>query len=215
MVKKVGQGNNNQYPKKTLPETNGSSFNLKDELIKELPKEFWQQITAAQKSSLPKPKSEIRPGQTISFKEPAQPSLQESHQKQVHLQEKLDFQRRINLTETSLRLKDRQKTEAKINLIREEIKTITSNMAQMGRQVKEMEISAQANITQPTRYQLNFLELLLEFLKDLREKIEEGNTWLTAFQKKSNKKNYFWNQVKKSGTRFLLSSDRTPATQTG
>jgi hypothetical protein len=218
MAKKVvNQGSGSQYPNKALPETdNSSSFNLKDELVKEWPAKVWRQISTSSKKGLA-PEGEIKPGQEIIFKNSIQENtLPEARQEQDnYFQEKIDFQRRINLNEASLKLKDRQETTAKINLIREEIKAIADNTTQINSQIKEIETSSQANINQPSQYQLNFLELLLEFLKDLREKVEEGNSWLAAFQKRSSKKNYFWGQVKKSGAKFLLSSDRTPATQTG
>ncbi|MDD3531995.1 MAG: DUF5660 domain-containing protein [Candidatus Shapirobacteria bacterium] len=212
MAKKVVQGNNNQSPKKSSSERDQSGLNLKDELTKELPQEFWNQITA-------KPKQdphfgEILPGQTVRPEE-QKPQAARDYEQLVHLQEKTNFQRRINLTEASLRLKDSQETGAKINQIKEQIKAIADNIGQINHQVEAIKTRAEENTPQEGRYQLGFLELLLSFLKDLRERVEEGNTWLAAFQKKTSKRNYFWNQVKKSGSKFLLSSDRTPATQTG
>lgn len=213
MAKKVAQGNNNQSPKKSSSERDQSGLNLKDELLKNLPQEFLAQLTAKKNTS-----GEIRPGQTIK---PDQQEPQEikDYQQLIRQQEaakqKIDFQRRINLAEGSLRLKDSQETSAKINQIKEQIKAIADNMSQINHQVEAIETTAKENTPQESRYQLSFLELLLSFLKDLRERVEEGNTWLAAFQKKTSKRNYFWGQVKKSGSKFLLSSDRTPATQTG
>ncbi len=206
MAKKVAQGNNNQPQKKSSSEMDRAGLNLKNEITKELPKEFWKQI-AAQKANH---QAEIYPGQTIKPQEKT-----ETPQQQINHQERFYFKQRHNLTETSLKIKNQQETAIKISQIREEIKTITTNMSQISRQVEEIDTVAQKNIPQESQYQLNFLELLLTFLGDLRERVEEGNTWLTTFQKRSQKKGYFWNQVKKSGTKFLLSADRTPATQTG
>ncbi|MDD3679484.1 MAG: DUF5660 domain-containing protein [Candidatus Shapirobacteria bacterium] len=214
MIKKVARGNSQSQKKPSLEGDNVGGLNsLKEELAEEFPKEFWEQITSPRKTTVLQNSQreggrEIRPGQTIN---PEQ-AIQEN---QNRYQEKINFQKKINLTEVSLRQKDRQKTFLKIEAIRKEISAIAATMAQVNRQVKEIEIAAQDNITQPNRYLVNFLELLLTFLKDLKERVEEGNTWLTAFQKRNKKKNYFWGQVKKSGTRFMLSSDRTPATQAG
>jgi hypothetical protein len=206
MAKKVAQGNNNQSQKKSSSERDQSGLNLKRELTKEFPKEFWDQITAQRTNN----QAEIHPGQTIKPQETA-----ENLQQQIDRREKTNFKQRTNFVETSLKLKDNQEMAIKIKKIREEIKIIADNMSQMNCQAEEISTTAQENIPQESQYQLNFLELLLTFLKDLREKVEEGNTWLTAFQKRSQKKGHFWNQVKKSGTKFLLSADRTPATQTG
>lgn len=217
MAKKVNQGNGSQYPNKTFPETDNNHLpSPKDELVKEWPAEIWRQISTSSPKN-PTLKREIKPGQTISPEDSTQRStLPETQLEQNHyFRQELGFQRRINLTEASLRLKDRQETANKINSIREEIKAIANSLTQINSQVEEIETVSQANINQPSQYQLNFLELLLEFLKDLREKVEEGSSWLAAFQKRNHKRNFFWGQVKKSGAKFLLSSDRTPATQTG
>ncbi|KUK78896.1 MAG: hypothetical protein XD95_0720 [Microgenomates bacterium 39_7] len=213
MAKKVAQGNNNQSAQKSSSERDQSGLNLKDELVKNLPQEFLAQITAKKNFS-----GEIRPGQTIKPDEQESQEIKDYQQlirQQEIAKQKIDFQRRVNFTETSLKLKDSRETNIKINQIKEQIKAIADNMSQINHQVETIETAAEENIPQRSRYQLNFLELLLSFLKDLRERVEEGNTWLIAFQKKTNKKSYFWGQVKKSGSKFLLSSDRTPATQTG
>ncbi|MGI6278532.1 MAG: DUF5660 family protein [Patescibacteria group bacterium] len=206
MAKKVAQGNNNHPQKKSSSERDWAGLNLKDEITKEFPREFWEQITVQKTNH----QAEIYPGQTIRPQEKT-----ETPQQQINHQERLHFKQRHNLAETSLKIKNRQETTTKINQIREEIKTIAANMNQINRQVEEIDAVAQENVPQESQYQLNFLELLLTFLNDLRERVEEGNTWLTTFQKRSQKKGRFWNQVKKSGTKFLLSADRTPATQTG
>jgi hypothetical protein len=210
VTKKVVAGNNSQSQKKSSSERDQSGLNLKDELAKQFPQEFLNQITAKQ-SAHP---GEIHPGQTIKPEEQRTPGTTE-YEQLARYQQKIDFQRRVNLNETSLKLKDNQETSAKINQIKEQIKAIANSMNQINHQVEVIETKAQENIPQESQYQLNFLELLLAFLKDLKERVEEGNTWLAAFQKKTSKRNYFWGQVKKSGSKFLLSSDRTPATQTG
>ncbi len=210
VTKGVVAGNNSQSQKKSSSERDQSGLNLKDELVKHFPQEFLNQI-AAKQSAHP---GEIHPGQTIKPEEQKTPGTTD-YEQLARYQEKIDFQRRVNLTEASLRLKDNQETSAKINQIKEQIGAIANSMNQMNHQVEAIETRAKENVPQESQYQFSFLELLLAFLKDLKERVEEGNTWLTTFQKKTNKRNYFWDQVKKSGSKFLLASDRTPATQTG
>ncbi len=214
MTKKVFRDNSQFKGKSSSSEIGQTGPNLTGELAKEIPQEFWNQITGSVSTKNKSGLEEIYPGQTVNLNK-TEPVKEEQEQFNQSYQRKIEFQRRINLNEINQRLNESQEIAAKINLIRDEISLIVANMTQISQQVAEIKVSTQENIPQPGKYHLSFLELLLGFLYDLRERVEEGCTWLAAFQKKEQKRGYFWGQVKKSGTKFLLSSDRTPATQTG
>jgi len=64
-------------------------------------------------------------------------------------------------------------------------------------------------------YYLIFFEWLIGVLKHLRMKMDEGATWLEAFNARGKKKQGYWQKFKKQGTTFGLSNERTLATQTG
>ena len=64
-------------------------------------------------------------------------------------------------------------------------------------------------------YYVHFLEWLLNTVKQLRMKIEDGRAWLETFAKRKKKKLGYWKMYKKHGTTFGLSHERTIATQTG
>jgi len=59
---------------------------------------------------------------------------------------------------------------------------------------------------QPGVYHIVFFQKVLEFLTSFRKKIEEAATWLSATNKRAEKKNY-WSMYKKKGSSFLLSPD--------
>ena len=66
----------------------------------------------------------------------------------------------------------------------------------------------------PGVYYILFFEWLISLVSQLRAKVEEGKTWLTAMTTKKKKVGY-WKMYKKHGTTFGLSNERTLATQSG
>jgi len=173
---------------------------LKNE-VHEIPQEILKQITDQKNNG-----GELRPGETIN--------PQEQKDKKVFNQEPTVIRYYQGQLEKEKLLQKQEKQEVKIRIqaLREEIIKISQSVQELK---KEAAITIIQEDPDPGKYHLNFLENLLQFLVSLRQKIEEGNTWLSAFNQRSKKRNYFWGQVKKSGAKFLLSSDRTPATQTG
>jgi len=169
--------------------------------VYEISQEILRQITGQKNSG-----GEIRPGETISPQEqknkptPNQESVVNKYYRGQLEKEKL------------LRKQEKQEVKIRIQALREEIIKISQSVQQLK---KEADIAIIQETPDPGEYHLNFLENLIQFLISLRQKIEEGDTWLSAFNQRSKKRNYFWKQVKKSGAKFLLSSDRTPATQMG
>jgi len=158
----------------------------------QIPQEILKQVIGQGNS-----RGEIRPGETIN--------PQEQKNKKVPNQERLE-------EEKLLRKQEKQEVKIRIQALREEIVKISQSVQELE---KEAAIAIIQETPDPGEYHLNFLENLLQFLISLREKIEEGDTWLSTFNQRSKRRNYFWGQVKKSGAKFLLSSDRTPATQMG
>ena len=66
----------------------------------------------------------------------------------------------------------------------------------------------------PGIYHVRFLEWVLKMLRELRKKVAESRTWFAAVQGKRQKMG-FWGKVKKHGTSFMLSGERTASTQSG
>jgi hypothetical protein len=205
MTKKVSLGQNNQLSQNPSSEKDAIPVTLQNELFNQLPEELWQQLSAHHQSNKSR---QILPGQELNPQKATEnfPQL---------ISEQTEFRFQNNLGEISLKLRDQQETNQQIKLIRTEIETIANQINQINQQAEEIKIEADKNIPQESKYQFSFLARLLEFLQDIRQRVEEGNVWLVTFQKKNQKRNYFWNQTKKSGAKFMLASDRTPATQIG
>jgi len=93
-----------------------------------------------------------------------------------------------------------------------EIKKLSS--AQKELEVEFREVAVEQRIVSPGKYHLNFFEWLLSIIRLARMKIEDSGAWLSAFQSKKAKRQY-WAMFKKHGTTFGLSNERVVATQTG
>lgn len=108
---------------------------------------------------------------------------------------------------------EQQQTERQIKAIQEELRKVVEETEELSQEVKRVAIEA---VVEPGVYHLNFLERIWQLIKFLRKKIQESRHWLAewnAYCKK--KRNYYWIQVRQSGTKFMLSSERYMATQAG
>lgn len=108
----------------------------------------------------------------------------------------------------------RREEEIKIQIkaLREEIKKLikaTEGVAQ------ETEKVAMEEIVSPGVYHLNFFEKIRKLLSLARKRIEESQTWLSLWKSRAKRRNYYWAQVRKSGTKYMLSQERYMATQMG
>jgi len=133
-------------------------------------------------------------------------------EKEIRGEERRFYERR-RAQEKILWTAEQQKTALQIETIQEELKKLVNETEGLSREIKTAAVQA---IVEPGVYHLNFLERLLELIKLIRKKIQESKTWLAEWNTYCKKKrNYYWVQVKKSGTKFMLSSERYMATQAG
>jgi len=105
-----------------------------------------------------------------------------------------------------------QEIKTKVTILQEEVMKLTKASYNLEKQAG---ISAAHAPTQPGVYHENFFEKLIIFIRSLTKKIENASVWLATQNAKSKKKPYYWAQVGKSGSRFMLSEERYMATQAG
>lgn len=182
---------------------------LKRTLREELTQNFPTEIAAQIQGGKPAPQ-EILPGQSIN---PAEKESQEQKRPFIpsFYQEKSPFILKESATEIE--------TKISIQSLRQEIQKESKRVEEAAVNLSQELASsvAEENLFphQASQEHLSFLENLLKTLRVFREKIEDSQVWLAASSQRQSRRNFFWGQVKKSGSKFLLSSDRTPATQTG
>ena len=116
----------------------------------------------------------------------------------IHRQEHLIFTRK------------HQEEQLKIKTLQEELKELIESVKNLDNQIEKT--VAQIPV-EPGVYHLNFFEKLRQFIYLLRKRVEEANSWLEVFNKRTAKG--YWARFRKSGTQWSLSSERYVATSVG
>lgn len=176
----------------------GMGDSLTQDIVEGLPSTAIDQLTGRKKSGT------LKPNETLSLEK-----SQEQERRKRQLNRELF---RVHQEERLVFKQTEQKTQLQIQAIREELKKLAESTKEL---VKEVEIAAKAAPVEPGVYHLNFLERLKQTIILFRKRIEESASWLALFNQRKKKRGYYWNQFKKSGTKFMLSQERYMATQAG
>lgn len=180
---------------KDLGSNTGKS--LGNDLIKETGTEFMRQLFGL----APKTKfsGELEKGQSL---EPNKVFTGE-YKEQEKLKKQIRFERRI-LEEQKAEIEKKDKElRIRLHAISQEIKAVVMSTPKLAKQV---EIASLTASSAPGIYHVMFLEKILEFLKSFKKNIESASAWLTATNKKANKRN-FWNQYKVQKGQALLNPE--------
>jgi hypothetical protein len=96
-----------------------------------------------------------------------------------------------------------------MNQIRQEIEAVKKADATLMSQVQEAERVSIENITEDQGvYNVRFLQLIVSFLRTVRQKIGESSTWFDALKSKKKKRgSLFAHLSKKKGTQYSLSQE--------
>lgn len=133
--------------------------------------------------------------------------LEKKYQRQIGQQIEI-----VKKEEKLLWSKENRETKLQVQALQQEIQQLVKASDNLA---KEIEIASFQLPPETGKYHINFFERLRNLIRALRSKIQESSLWLAEWNKKAKRRNYYWGQVKKSGTKFMLSSDRQVATQTG
>lgn len=118
----------------------------------------------------------------------------------------------IRKQEVLLFSQEQRKTQKQVNILQNEIKQLAKATGDLAREAQTATIN---DIPVAGKYHKNFFEMLISLIRKLRSQIQESSFWLASWNKKAQRKNFYWGQAKKSGSSFLLHHDRSVATQTG
>lgn len=123
-----------------------------------------------------------------------------------------DYHRRIVETGKRATAETSREIQVKIQEILIEIKQLANSSKQLKEKV---EVIAVEQITEaPGVYHLNFVEQILEWIRDARMNVEDSLAWFKALRSKKAARQYGV-LSKKHGASFMLSSERAAVTQTG
>lgn len=117
----------------------------------------------------------------------------------------------VKREETLLFSREKNEMQRQVTVLQDEIVKLAKVTGEIA---KEAQVTAMQEIPVVGKYHKNFFENLIKLIRNLRAQLQESSFWLSSWNSKSKKKNY-WGQVKKSGTSFMLHHDRSVATQTG
>lgn len=151
---------------------------------------------------LPKPEPD---DENEKYSSPVENAYQAKTQRTevIHHEEKILFTRQ------------QRETQQQVQGLQTEIQKLAKSISDLAGEARQAEVTAMSETPLVGAYHLNFFEQLRKVLANLRSQIQESSMWLSSWNKKAQKKNGYWNQFKKKGSSFLLSSDRAVATQAG
>jgi len=145
-------------------------------------------------------------------------------------QDSFDFESFLNQQEGRIRQQERQRFdqirhEEQVIFSRQnqetklEIETLQVEIKKLAKEVGGVMIEAEKTsfqaIINPGVYHKNFFKRLLSLLQLARKQISESKNCLMLFNHRQQSRSAYWTGVKTGGTSFMLSSDRTVATQAG
>jgi len=156
----------------------------------------------------------------MGFSAPKNPQNQEENNQSLQQEERLRelFSLRVNRAQEVKREEHlvfsakEQETKAKVNSLITEVRKMAEAVKDLENQVQATAFIAPEN---PGVYHETFFEKLISFIRTMTKNINSASTWLSTSSSKAKKNPYYWQQVKKSGTKFMLSSERYMATQAG
>ena len=181
-----------------LKDLGGSTYDsFKKDLIQGTSQEFINQVLGR------KPEKnfsgEFYAGETLEI----DTVTRENFEAQKKLEKKITFERRL-LDE------ERHIVESKMNELKIRLYAVTQEVTYIAqstpRLIEELEVAAIQAPVNPGIYHVLFFENLLEFLKSFKQGIEDSIVWLSALNKKGQKKN-FWSFYKQYKGKFLLSGE--------
>lgn len=106
---------------------------------------------------------------------------------------------------------EQARTKQQLDSLRAELIMLAKSVGKLN---LEVEKAVKEVPVDPGVYHVNFLDRLKQVIQLIRKRVDDSNEWL-QLSKSRKKQQGYWGKYKKHGTKFGLSADRTPATQTG
>lgn len=99
-----------------------------------------------------------------------------------------------------------------IKSVQEEIRLLAKSAGEFSQEVETATFQATVS---PGVYHKHFFSHLKTVIASIRKKVSSSRHWLSEHNTRASKRGYYWGQVAKSGTKFMLSSERYMVTSTG
>jgi len=135
----------------------------------------------------------------------------DQQEKKIRKQERTHFEA-IRREEKIIFSREQQQVKIQIETLQTQIKQLAQEQVGLMKEVDKASFQATVN---PGVYHQNFFERLIHLIKIAKKKISESRSWLSLHNHRAGAKNHYWKNVKKSGTKFMLSQERYMSTQAG
>lgn len=202
--------------KKTTPKLNQQSFvealknvgsdvanTVKEEVIKPIAIDAWDSLV--KNPGITKP-TESKPASSWDN------DWLKQREAEIRAQERAKRRHQEILAAKPLFDRQAEETKAQIKAIQDELKALAKDMANLG---TSMQQAIEEEIVSPGAYHVSFFEKLRTFIVQLRKQVNESSNWLEASSARKAAKSSYWGNVKKHGTKYMLSDERSKATQAG
>ena len=149
--------------------------------------------------------SELRPGNDFSVSEAFR--VEEAKKLENDKRFKEIMMAKQHEDEDRQRFLNKQKeVEKQIESLRDAILKIAKSTQNFSSEVEKAAFQAPAN---PGKYHLGFFETLKRSLEIIKKRLDDSASWMQEFNKRKDRVPFFWAQFKKSGTKYMLSSERS------
>ncbi len=147
---------------------------------------------------------DLRPGEAIPVSDAI--SVEESRRREEAARAQEALMARQREEEERARFKAKQEQVMKqIEAIREAILKIAKKTQNVGMEFEKAAFEAPVN---PGSYHVTFFEKLKSALEVVKKRLDESASWLHVYNKRKKNMPFFWQQVQKSGTKYMLSAER-------
>ncbi len=181
-----------------------SSF--KNDVVKDVAQNIHDQLLNSSKTQTdPEQNPEFDFSQWLKLKE--EDLAQENFQKG----QRYERQRLQHQPEQIVFSSQDRKIQEEIKEVRQELQLLIQTI---GKVEQDIETAVVQEVVDPGVYHLNFFKKLASWLRIVRKSLQEGELWLEMWHSRSQRSAY-WKGVKKGGTSFMLSGERSVVTQTG
>jgi hypothetical protein len=161
------------------------------------------QITKTQKIQ----SGEVKPDKPFNFED-----YLKSQERQTEQVQKQRYEKRLQQERMVFHRKE-EEAKIKIKQIQDDLQKLAKETEGLSSEVKKAVFTT---TVEAGTYHMNFFDRIKNLIELARKQIASSRTWFEAFNsRKKQKQGHYWGQVKKSGTKYMLSQERTRATQTG
>lgn len=190
---------------------------VRDDILEESVSSAWNQLLGGKaKESRGNAKEITMSGDLIEGEEIELVKKQQQIEKEAtriaSIEAGYDYKNEILHFEQKESRENQNQTSSHIQEILVEIKQLSNSIKELEVEVKDVVMDVVP--VKAGKYHESFFGYLLTILKNARLRVENSANWMHALSGKKEKKGY-WNNAKKHGTSYTLSSDRIVSQQVG